>query len=57
VQVSDIHPNCPRNVDKMRFEETSTYTPNSAGENVGKAPWSEVFEDVLPESLKPESMK
>jgi len=57
VSVTDIHPNCPRNVHKMQFVETSKYTPKRGNEDVGKAPWGESFKDVLPDNMKPESMK
>lgn len=57
VRVTDIHPNCPRNVHKMQLVETSSYTPKSASEDVGKAPWGETFKDVLPDHMKPEHLK
>ena len=57
VTVSDIHPNCPRNVHKMALVEDSTYTPKSASEDVGKAPWSDGYKDVLPDHMKPDHMK
>jgi len=57
VAVTDIHPNCLRNVHKMQFVESSSFTPKSADEDVKKAPWSETFRDVLPEQMKPDGMK
>lgn len=57
VRITDIHPNCPRNVHKMTMVEQSKYTPKCEAEDVGKAPWSDSFADVLPESMKPEHMK
>ena len=57
VQVSDIHPNCPRNVHKMALVEPSGYTPKSASDDVGKAPWTKRFSDVLPEAMKPDHLK
>ena len=48
IQVSDIHPNCPRNVHKMELVEKSRFTPGSDEENVDVAPWSERFLDVVP---------
>jgi len=56
VRVSDIHPNCPRNVHKMAFVETSRYTPKSSGENVAAAPWGDSYADVLPAHMKPKNM-
>ncbi|MFT5343296.1 MAG: putative pyridoxine 5'-phosphate oxidase superfamily flavin-nucleotide-binding protein [Paracoccaceae bacterium] len=50
--VSDIHPNCSRNVHKMQMVETSSYTPKSDAENVVAAPWGERFTDVLPDFMK-----
>lgn len=52
VAVSDIHPNCSRNVHKMKMVETSSYTPKSDAENVVAAPWGERFMDVLPDFMK-----
>ena len=52
VAVSDIHPNCSRNVHKMEMVETSSYTPKSDAENVVAAPWGETFMDVLPDFMK-----
>jgi uncharacterized protein len=52
VAVSDIHPNCSRNVHKMQTVETSSYTPKSDAENVVVAPWGEDFDDVLPKFMK-----
>ena len=57
VTVSDIHPNCPRNVHKMALVEDSTYTPKSKAEDVGKAPWGDTYKDVLPDHMKPDRMK
>ena len=57
VRVSDIHPNCLRNVHRMQIVETSTYTPKTAAEDVRKAPWGNDFEDVLPDHMKPDHMK
>lgn len=50
--VSDIHPNCSRNVHKMEMVETSSYTPKSDAENVVVAPWGDAFDDVLPKFMK-----
>ena len=52
VAVSNIHPNCSRNVHKMEMVETSSYTPKSDAENVVAAPWGETFMDVLPGFMK-----
>jgi hypothetical protein len=57
VKITDIHPNCPRNVHKMTLDEASEYSPKSEGEDVGKAPWGEYFDDVLPEYMKPDDLK
>lgn len=57
VRITDIHPNCPRNVHKMTLVEQSSYTPKCEADDVGKAPWSENFADVLPDNMKPEGMK
>lgn len=57
VQVSDIHPNCLRNVHRMQMVETSTYTPKAPEDDVRKAPWGDDFEDVLPDHMKPSHMK
>ena len=57
VKITDIHPNCPRNVHKMTLVEQSRYTPKCVADDVGKAPWGDDFGDVLPESMKPEGMK
>ena len=57
VKITDIHPNCPRNVHKMAFVEQSNYTPKCEADDVGKAPWGDNFADVLPENMKPEHMK
>ena len=57
VRITDIHPNCPRNVHKMALVEQSRYTPKCEADDVGKAPWSDGFADVLPDSMKPEGMK
>ena len=57
VRITDIHPNCPRNVHKMTLIEQSRYTPKCEADDVGKAPWSSKFADVLPEHMKPEHMK
>lgn len=57
MSVTDIHPNCLRNVHKMQLVEMSKYTTKSDGQDVGKAPWSAGFKDVLPEQMKPEDMK
>lgn len=57
VKVTDIHPNCPRNVHKMTMAEASVYTPKSEGDDVGKAPWGHYFDDVLPEYMKPDELK
>jgi len=54
VTVTDIHPNCPRNIHKMNFAELSKYTPKGDTENVGKAPWGARFDDVLPDYMKPD---
>lgn len=54
VRVTDIHPNCSRNVHKMAIVEKSHYTPTTDKEGVGKAPWGEKFSDVLPDHMKPE---
>ena len=51
IQVSDIHPNCPRNVHKMELVEKSRFTPGSDEENVDVAPWSERFLDVVPKFM------
>ena len=57
LRISDIDPNCPRNVHKMTLVEQSRYTPKSEADGVGKAPWSDWFADALLESVKPENMK
>ncbi|MEL6205121.1 MAG: pyridoxamine 5'-phosphate oxidase family protein [Pseudomonadota bacterium] len=57
VAVTDIHPNCLRNVHRMAFVEASAHTPESAAEDVGKAPWNEAYEDVLPDYMKPDEMR
>jgi predicted pyridoxine 5'-phosphate oxidase superfamily flavin-nucleotide-binding protein len=57
VRIDDIHPNCLRNVHKMKLIEASKFTPQSKSEDVGKAPWPDSFEDVLPEAMKPSHMK
>lgn len=57
VKITDIHPNCPRNVHKMSLVEQSGYTPKCEADDVGKAPWGDSFADVLPEDMKPEHMK
>ena len=57
VKVTDIHPNCLRNVHKMQLVETSDFTPTSADRDVKKAPWGDGFKDVLPDHMKPEHMK
>jgi predicted pyridoxine 5'-phosphate oxidase superfamily flavin-nucleotide-binding protein len=53
VDVLDIHPNCMRNVHKMELVELSKYTPALDSEDVGKAPWGDTFDDVLPRYMKP----
>lgn len=57
VRITDIHPNCPRNVHKMSLVEQSSYTPKCEADDVGKAPWGDSFADVLPENMKPDHMK
>lgn len=57
VRITDIHPNCPRNVHKMTLVEQSRYTPKCEADDVGKAPWGESFADVLPENMKPEHFR
>jgi len=57
VNVTDIHPNCLRNVHKMQLVETSDFTPTSADRGVKKAPWGDGFKDVLPDHMKPDHMK
>ena len=57
VRITDIHPNCPRNVHKMAFVEQSNYTPKCEADDFGKAPWGDDFADVLPEDMKPEGMR
>ncbi len=57
VRITDIHPNCPRNVHKMQLVEQSSYSPQCEADDVGKAPWGDSFADVLPDSMKPEHMK
>lgn len=53
VQVTDIHPNCPRHVHRMSLVETSVSTPTSDDQDVGKADWGEAYADVLPDYMKP----
>lgn len=55
VSITDIHPNCQRNVHKMKMEEVSIYSPKSASEPVGRAPWGDAFDDVLPDFMKNDS--
>lgn len=57
VRITDIHPNCPRNVHKMALVAPSGYTPKCADDDVVKAPWGDSFADVLPENMKPDHMK
>lgn len=57
VKVTDIHPNCPRNVHKMTMDEASEFTPKSEAEDVGEAPWGHYFDDVLPEYMKRDDLK
>ena len=57
VCITDIHPNCLRNVHKMQFVETSSYTPTSDDRDVQKAPWGDSFRDVLPDHMRPAHLK
>ncbi|PWJ10510.1 pyridoxamine 5'-phosphate oxidase family protein [Jannaschia seohaensis] len=57
VRITDIHPNCLRNVHKMQFVETSSYTPKSDDQDVEKAPWGESFRDVLPAHMRPAHLR
>jgi uncharacterized protein len=57
VSVSDIHPNCSRNIHKMTLVEPSKFSPRHDGDEVGKAPWVEPFRDVLPDYMKSDDRK
>lgn len=51
VSVTDIHPNCPRNVHKLQFVELSQFTPATPDAEVGYPPWADKFPDDLPDHL------
>jgi predicted pyridoxine 5'-phosphate oxidase superfamily flavin-nucleotide-binding protein len=53
VSVTDVHPNCSRNVHKMQVVEQSRHTPKAPDQDVAKADWGAQFQDVLPDHMKP----
>lgn len=57
VKVTAIHPNCPRNVHKMVMAEPSQFSPKSDKDDIGKAPWAEYFDDVMPDYMLPDELK
>jgi uncharacterized protein len=52
VRATQIITNCARHVHRMTLEALSRYTPG-AGQEVGRMEWRDVYDDVLPERMRP----
>jgi len=52
VTITDIRPDCPRNVHKMTLVEQSKFTPELDTDYVGKADWGDSYDDLVPDHMK-----